>query len=67
MENNQSNKRIWITEKKAIFLTEFLPWIPKIKELNWEEQRELEVDIKYEGYIRRQFEEVKELSSYEVK
>ena len=56
-----------LLKKITISLTDFLPWIPKIKELNWEEKRELEVNIKYEGYIKRQLEEVKELSNYEEK
>lgn len=56
-----------LLKKTVVSLTEFIPWIPKITELNWEEQRELEVNIKYEGYIKRQLEEVKESENYEVK
>ena len=48
-------------------LREFLPWIPQIKNLNWEEQRELEVNIKYQKQIENQLAEVKELSKYETR
>ena len=33
--------------------------------MNWEEQRELETNIKYKKQIENQLEEVKELSKYE--
>jgi len=56
-----------LLKKNIILLTNFIPWIDKIKKLNWEEKRELEVNIKYEGYIKRQLEEAKELNNYELK
>jgi len=56
-----------LLKKSIISLTNFIPWIDEIKELNWEEKRELEVNIKYEGYIKRQLAEAKELGNYELK
>ena len=41
--------------------------MPAINKLTWEAQRELEVDIKYEGYLRQQLVEVEKLSEYEKK
>ncbi|KLL02276.1 MAG: tRNA uridine 5-carboxymethylaminomethyl modification protein [Mycoplasmataceae bacterium RC_NB112A] len=48
-------------------LDDFQPWINDIFYLNWEEKRELEVDIRYEEYIRRQLKEVEELNRLESK
>jgi len=56
-----------LLKKTSISLTDFLPWIPQIVKLNWEEQRELKVNIRYEGYIKRQLEEAKKLDKYEEK
>ena len=50
-----------------VSLTILLPWLSEIEKLSWEEQRELEVNIKYEGYIKRQLAEVAEFSHYENK
>ena len=48
-------------------MPELLPWIPQIKNLNWEEQRELEVNIKYKKHIEIQLEQVEELNKYEAR
>jgi len=56
-----------LLKKSMISLKDFLPWIPQIAKLNWEEQRELEINIRYEGYIKRQLEEAKKLDKYENK
>ncbi|WP_322632726.1 tRNA uridine-5-carboxymethylaminomethyl(34) synthesis enzyme MnmG [endosymbiont DhMRE of Dentiscutata heterogama] len=56
-----------LLKNNKISLKEFQTWIPKIKNLNWEEQRELEVNIKYEKQIVNQLQEIKELSKYEAR
>ncbi|KLL02974.1 MAG: tRNA uridine 5-carboxymethylaminomethyl modification protein [Mycoplasmataceae bacterium RV_VA103A] len=56
-----------LLKNTKVSLKEFQLWIPKIKELNWEEQRELEVNIKYEKQITNQLQEAKELSQYEAR
>lgn len=48
-------------------LKQFGLWISEINELTWEAQRELEVDIKYEGYIQQQLSEVQALNKHEKK
>ena len=48
-------------------MTDFLFWLPEIRELTWDEQREIEVNIKYEGYIKNQLNEVQEAKKYEEK
>ena len=56
-----------VKNNKIITLNDFLPWIPSVRELNWEEQSEIEVNIKYETYIERQIEEVRKLKKEEAK
>jgi tRNA uridine 5-carboxymethylaminomethyl modification enzyme len=67
-ENEWKNKKtvslLQLLKKQPISLIDFLPWIEEIDKLQWEEKREIEVDVKYEGYIRRQLEEVEELKKY---
>ena len=53
-----------LLKKPTTSLINFLPWIVEINELSWEEQREVEVNNKYEGYIKRQLEEARELNNY---
>jgi len=54
-----------LLKKTGIFLINFEKDIKEIKDLKWEEQRELETEIKYEGYIKRQIKEIKDLKKYE--
>jgi len=56
-----------LLKKNEIFLSHFFFWLPEIKQLSWEEAREIEVNIKYEGYIKRQIEEVQRSHKYEKK
>ena len=56
-----------LLRNSKVELKQFLPWIPEINELTWEAQRELEVNIKYEGYIQQQLSEVQALNKHEKK
>jgi tRNA uridine 5-carboxymethylaminomethyl modification enzyme len=56
-----------LLKNNKVSLEEFLPWIPQIKSLNWEERRELEVNIKYQKQIENQLAEAKELNEYEAR
>ncbi|KLL03151.1 MAG: tRNA uridine 5-carboxymethylaminomethyl modification protein [Mycoplasmataceae bacterium CE_OT135] len=51
----------------GISLKNFLPWLPEIDQLEWEEQREIEINVKYEGYIERQKQEVEKMKKSESK
>ncbi|WNE40464.1 MAG: tRNA uridine 5-carboxymethylaminomethyl modification enzyme MnmG [Mycoplasmataceae bacterium] len=56
-----------LLRKSKVSLDEFLFWIPKIDKLNWEEKRELEVNVKYQKQIENQLEEVKDFKKKEDK
>lgn len=56
-----------LLRKSKVSLDEFLFWIPKINKLDWEEKRELEVNVKYQKQIENQLEEVKEFKKLEDK
>ncbi|RHZ37224.1 tRNA uridine-5-carboxymethylaminomethyl(34) synthesis enzyme MnmG [endosymbiont GvMRE of Glomus versiforme] len=50
-----------IIGQKKISLAELSPWIPEIKKLTWEGQRECEINIKYEYYIKRQEQQAEKM------
>lgn len=56
-----------LLKNSQVSLDDFQKWITKINDLNWEEKTELEIEIKYEGYIKRQKVEAEELKKYERK
>ncbi|KLL03305.1 MAG: tRNA uridine 5-carboxymethylaminomethyl modification protein [Mycoplasmataceae bacterium CE_OT135] len=51
----------------GISLKNFLSRLPEIEQLEWEEQREIEINVKYEGYVKRQKQEVEKMKKSESK
>jgi tRNA uridine 5-carboxymethylaminomethyl modification enzyme len=56
-----------LLKNNKVSLKEFQSWMPKIKSLSWEDQRELEANVKYKSQIENQLEEIKELNKYETR
>ncbi|MCE8168298.1 MAG: tRNA uridine-5-carboxymethylaminomethyl(34) synthesis enzyme MnmG [Candidatus Moeniiplasma glomeromycotorum] len=56
-----------LLKNNKISLKGFQFWIPKIKSLNWEEQRELAANIKYAPQLERLKREIKELNKHETR
>ncbi|RHZ35320.1 tRNA uridine-5-carboxymethylaminomethyl(34) synthesis enzyme MnmG [endosymbiont GvMRE of Glomus versiforme] len=59
-----------LLKNPKISLSQFFPWIPEIAKLNWDEQREVEVNVKYGkdekgGYIWRQNKEAAQMKECE--
>lgn len=52
-----------LLKKIEISIKDFEKLLPEIKKLNWEEGREIETTIKYQGYIKRQEKEIEELKN----
>ncbi|RHZ36945.1 tRNA uridine-5-carboxymethylaminomethyl(34) synthesis enzyme MnmG [endosymbiont GvMRE of Glomus versiforme] len=50
-----------IKGQRKISLADLSPWVPEIKKLTWEGQRECEINIKYEYYIKRQEQQVEKM------